>query len=460
MKRFALMLLVVSMGAAVVCGADMSKMMADVAQRNANGLAIIKYVVTDEVGGSQTLGGTGICIDASGILMTAAIDARLKPEMLKDFQVIIPGPEGKTLKAQLQGIDPETNLSFVQALDPYAWTPIQFAARADLAIGQPVVSMGLLQEDMNYAPYYGTGYVSSKLRVPGFLAYVTGGRLTNAGSPVFAEDGRAIGIVGTQLFLQYQMTTGRGAMSVGLKGQQESMFFTPSEEFAHVIANIPTPGQPRRLPWIGVISFIAISKDTADTLNVKTPAVQIDNVVDNSPASKAGLQNNDLIVELNGQPLERFGTPELVSQNLQRQLSRIAIGQKVTLGILRNNKPSSVTVTTEPMPTRPDEAPRYISQAMGFAAREKIMLDRYLDKSSTGKVDGLIVLAVGQGSPAEGGGLKEADLITTANDQPIKTVAALKQILESAAPGKAINLTVRRGDQSQAVSIMPPAVKK
>ena len=91
-------------------------------------------------------------------------------------------------------------------------------------------------------------------------------------------------------------------------------------------------------------------------------------------------------------------------------------------------------------------------------------MDEYLDTSPTATIAGLVVIAVGQRSPAFDGGLKTADVITAVNGQPVKTVAIFKQIIEESltkAPNETLILLVHRGDQEpQAISIRPPTVAR
>ena len=74
-------------------------------------------------------------------------------------------------------------------------------------------------------------------------------------------------------------------------------------------------------------------------------------------------------------------------------------------------------MTLESVPQLPYEAKRYLSRTLGFLVREKIDLDRYVDKSPAAAVPGLLVM--GSDGPAAGSGLREGDLITTVNDTPV-----------------------------------------
>ena len=162
---------------------------------------------------------------------------------------------------------------------------------------------------------------------------------------------------------------------------------------------------------------------------------------------------------MNGEGVEKLATGNLTVQNFVRRLMRLPVGSKVTLSVLgADNKTRNVSLTLVPMPRLPAEARRLVSQRLGFAVREKVMLDRYIDKGPTADVEGLLVMAVGQRTHAAVAGLQVDDVIISANGTEVKDVATFKTILDAATeatpPGE-IKLVVRRGNQGQVVTIRP-----
>jgi serine protease Do len=435
-----------------------TKAAADIVANASGALAIISYVVADELENSF-VSGEAICIDPSGVFMTLAIGTRVRPNALKDFTLTVPGVGGKTLKAELLGLDPVSGIGFVRATEPAKWSVVKFARKAAVTPGQEVYSVGLMSGDLGGVPYLGIARVSAQLRIPGDMVYVTGGSLTNIGSPVFAADGRAIGIVGQQLFVNYQMATERGPAGVRMHGQQETSFFLPVDEFANVLESLPTGGKIARLPWIGATRFEVVSRDLAETLKLDRPGVMIDQVVPDGPGAAAGLQNRNIVVAMNGKPLEQMASPDLIVQNFVRNLVRLPMGSKVIFTVLRGTKTEEVTITLSPMPTQPYEADRYLCRELAFAVRDKVMLDQYIDANPALKADGVIVAFIVQDRAAHAGGLQPNDVVTSVNDQPIKDVATFKQVMEGALrnkPTQAVNLLVKRGEKVEALSLQPP----
>lgn len=460
MKRWLALGLILLVCAPMVAQADTSKFLADMAAKNAGALAVVQYTVEIETGNRSVMG-QAICISNDkemGVFLTTAIDSRMRVESLKDFQIIAPGVDGKKFKAKLLGVDPWTGMGFIQCTEKNTWQVVTFSRTSKLALGQEVGSIGLMMGDPSFPVYVGDAYISCMIREPGDLVYVTGGRLTGICSPVLATDGRVVGIVGNQPFLGYQVPGQQGTMNMQMRSQQESAFFTPVEEFVQVLESIPSDGKIARLPWLGINKFEAVGPDLADILKLTQPAVKIDEVIPDQPGAKAGLANRDIIIEVDGKPLEKLATPELTVRNFVRKIMRMRAGEALKLKVLSGQKTKDVTVTLADMPTRPDEAKQYFNKGLGLLVREKVMLDDFLDKGDSTKAPGLIVLGMVKASASAVAGLNGGDVITNVNNQPVKTCDTFKTIVEkslAASPTAPISFLVRRGEQAQVITVKP-----
>lgn len=455
-RRWTAWALVAAVALAGPAWGETGKLLSD-AKDKASALARFYCTMQDELG-SRILEGQAVCIATEpAVFLTLNLDARIPPDSLSGFVLVPPAAPDKQIKAELLGIDPEMNLGFLRAVDPYNWTAVQFAPKANLTVGQVVTSVGLMGRDTNYQPYVGVGYLSAILHAPGDQGYVTGGRLTGLGSPVFNADGRAIGLVSPQRFLNYQTVLDGRVTGISLGGQDETAFFMPVDEFAHVLLNIPaSPAKVRRLPWIGVLSFSGVARDVGEIMKLDSPGVMIEGVIPDSPAARAGLADRDVILAVNGEKFPPAALPDMAAAMLQRKIFRMAAGAKLTLSVRRGDETKDYELTLEAIPQLPYEAKRYLSRTLGFLVREKIDLDRYADKSAAAAVPGLVVM--GTDGPSGNAGLREGDLITTVNQTPVTTVAGLKEAVEGAiAKSQTVVLVVRRGDVTQTVTIPPAA---
>lgn len=473
MKRLFLTMLVVLSAAGAAPGqTDTTKWLAEVREQAVGSIAMVICTLTDEVAPPRILSGVGYCIATKktlqgrlGVLLTTALDPRTRPEMLKDFKLVLPGRPGKTLKARLLGIDPETGLSFVEATEPHTWKVMKFVPM-EFLVGQQIASVGLMTPKPDYhEPYIGLAYVSAQMRMPEPLVYVTGGELSGPGSLVFTAAGgaKAVGLVIQQPYVDHQMLAGRRTTTVGLRNQQSSAFFMPIQEIAHILQPIPSPGKPRQLAWIGVLNFRAVSETLAQSMALAQPGVLLDKVVPGQVGHDAGLRDRDVVVQLNGKDLEPMPTRPMVAAELLRRIKRMPPGTAVVLEVISPaGSRKTVKLKLAPMPAQPHQAKRYFDRRLGILFREKVMLDAYLSESPAAKVAGLIVLGVGRDSPAGKAGLQRADVITSIDNQSAESIKGYQGIVDAAlasGSGKTIIVMTKRGNQDIAISIRPPQPK-
>jgi len=432
--------------------------LANISRRFSGALVVFECKLDDERG-INTIGGQAICIADSGIFMTLSLNTQITPDSLSEFKIILPGGKDKTIKARLMGIDLETGIAFIKATENHDWKVVQFATKSNLTPGKEVFSLGLMPAKFGNEPYLGTGYVSSVVRAPGKLVYITGGKLTRSGSPVFNADGEAIGIVGRQLYLNYVMAINQRNVNASMYGQQETTFFTPVEEFVHVLKKIPaSPDLVRRMPWLGTFRLEIVSDILAETMDLKTPGIMLDDVVPGYAAAKAGLKARDVIISVNGKTIEKLPTPELTAQNFARMINRMKVGDNLLFEIIRGTDTISATVTLGKTPLQPHEAKRYISRKLGFGARERVLVDKYMAKDESAELEGVVVYFAITRLPAASAGVKRGDVITAVNDRNIATARELEEVISESLkdkPSEAIVLSVNRKGREKTLRIEP-----
>lgn len=442
---------------------EAEKLLATVSAKANASMGLVKATLESDLG-KDDLAVQALCVavDEQGraVLMTVGMSSRVTAEKLKNLRVISPadavGDPG--VPAELLGIDAETGLAFLRTQATRKWSPIHFPRSVELKSGQMVAAAGLMPADASRTVYLGLAYVSGVFEVPGQVALVTGGDLTAPGSPVFGADGSAIGIVGRQMYLDYLQNNRGQTLEVGLQAQQQAKFFMPAQEFAYVLERIPSEGRVRRMTWMGAVQMEAV--DEATYKELEGPGVMLDQIIPDGPADKAGLKDRDIIVAVDGKPLRRMGNGALTGQHLVRAVARMNAGSELPVTYVRNKVRGTATLKLAEMPPRPDEAPTFVSPVLAVILREKVQLDQYLDKSPTARIPGLLVVDLDPRGPAAGAGLSRNDLVTSVNGQPVNTIDAMRRLLEAAlkeTPAKPITLLVQRGEQSQAITITPPA---
>lgn len=426
-------------------------------------LVAVKFTFDSELG-RQELIGSGIVVRDDGLVMTslAVFDPRIPDNQMKDFKIVIPrqDQDNDEIDATFVGRDERSNVAFVkpkEASSDRKWTPIEFVD-VPVNVGDTVVSIGLLPEGAGFKTYLMQSSAAANLRGETPQVLVTAGGLAAIGSPVFNAGGQAIGSVNVQPSQTPFLNDPQNALA-GIISPPK--FFVPARDFLLSLREPPTPGQPLKLPWIGIPQLAGLKKDVADFFGLKNqPAIQIGDVISGTPAEKAGLQRGWIIVKVNDQPLERGDQPEELPGILRKQILRMHVGDVVTLTILpgKDQPLKEVQIKLEEQPERPNTAERYWAEDLGFSVREMVFLDRYARKLASDN-GGVVVGLIKPQSAADAAGLQGNDLIVELNRQPIKDLRQFQTEYESFRkenPKQAVVLVVIRDARTETVRIEPP----
>ena len=150
----------------------------------------------------------------------------------------------------------------------------------------------------------------------------------NSGGPLVDINGKVIG-VNTAI-----LSTSGGSVGLG--------FAIPSNLVAVVKDSIISTGKFER-PYVGLY-LDNLDSQKVKNLNIKSGnGVYIAQVVPGSPAEKAGLKANDVIIGVNDKPINSAGS-------FIGELAAKKIGQTVNLQIIRNSQTMNVNVTLESSP--------------------------------------------------------------------------------------------------------------
>jgi len=431
-------------------------------------LVAVKYTWESELG-RRELTGAAVVIGDDGLVMStiSVFDQRLPDAQMKEFKILIPSQEkdADEIEAVFIGRDERTSLAFLRPKDQdkdgkdsnHHWKPLKFEEQP-VKVGDPILSVGILPEAASYKSYLMQSTVAVALRgeVPQVL--VDGG-LAGLGSPVFNADGKAIGLVGRP----------QPGVTVWLNDPTNAMgsinnppkFYTPARDFLQSLQDPPEAGKPQDLPWIGVPQLTGLNKDVSEVFGLTNqPAVQVGEVISDTPAAKSGLKQGDIIVKLNGEPLERGDEASELPGILARKILRMKPGTEVTLGILRKRgEPlQEIKVTLEPRPLRANLAKRYYAEDLGFTVRDLTFYDTYGRHLPTDS-KGVVVALIRPQSSSQSGGLDNNDMITQLNGEPVANVDEFEKVYKQVRkdkPKAAVVLVVHRENREDTVRIEPP----
>jgi serine protease Do len=235
--------------------------------------------------------------------------------------------------------------------------------------------------------------------------------------------------------------------------------------------------------WLGVgVSEVSAEKVKSLKLPEERGAL-LGKIVADSPAAKAGLKENDVVLELNGQRIE--GT-----EQFRRMIHEIPAGRTANLAVWRDGRSQNIRVTVGKqesgnmsvfadgpksfafkMPTLP-EMPEMSGLdhlrtfAMVSPGRPLLGIDAENLKGDFGNFfgapegEGVLVRGVFANSPASKAGLKAGDVITSLNGDRIRNASELREKLLARHEEKSIQLGVLRNKSELKLSVELPEQMK
>ncbi|MDW8107014.1 MAG: PDZ domain-containing protein [Armatimonadota bacterium] len=342
-------------------------------------------------------------------------NARFPEEIPLVYQLVADLPVGKTVNIELlRDGKPTTVQAQVERMEPYYGDEDEFR------------SLGFTARDI-------TRPMARALRLPEEGVQVTGIR------PGYPLDTAEPKLNAGDAILQFGERKIRNLRdlreAIEAHKQQEHIpivFQRRTETFITVIRNKPPapPNPATELPkaWLGVRTQVItplVAQALGDS-NLK--GFRITEVLPYTEASKAGLQVGDLIVALNGEPLEASRIQD--ARDLERRIERLPVGEQATLTIVRNGARQEVKVRLEPNPAAAEVARSIRQNELDFAVRDITALDRMRNRWREDQV-GVLVTEVPNGSWAQLGGLRSGDLILAINEQPVPTTQEFQQVMQT-----------------------------
>jgi serine protease Do len=421
-------------------------------------LVAVQYSWVNELA-KRDLIGAGVVVGDDLVMFSIDLvtPTQIPDEQIKDFKIMVPRAEGDAdeIDAVFQGRDERTNMAFVKAKKPQHWKPIKFED-VKVEVGEPVLSVGILPQAAAYKSYLMQTRIAAELRgdVPEIL--VQGAGLAGMGSPVFNADGQAIGIVSFSPGQSLLLNRSEDAMAaISTPGK----FFVPSSDFLLSLSDPPTPEKPIKLPWTGLAQLTGLSKDVSEALDLKDkPAIQIGEVVPGTAADKAGLKSGDIIVQVDGKPLERGDEASELPGIFRRRLLRHKVGDEITFSLLRDSKPLDIKVTLAEQPPQANTAKRYFADDLGFVVRELVFNDTYMMKLPSDQ-KGVLMVEERPQSAAQSAGLTRGDIITRLNKDAVIDVDQFQKLykqIRKEKPHDPVVVVVKRRNSEETIRIEAP----
>ena len=365
--------------------------------------------------------GSGFIISADGYAVT-------NDHVVKDAEeVVVKTSDGREYSADVVGTDSKTDLALLKMKGGGNFAHVKFSDK-EARVGDWVIAVG---NPFGLGGTVTTGIVSARGRDIGagpyddFLQIDAPINRGNSGGPAFNLNGEVVG-VNTAIFAP----GGGGSVGIG--------FAIPASIARDIVQTLRDNGKVTR-GWLGV-QIQPVTDEIAESMGLTgAKGALVSDVTDNSPAAKAGVRTGDTVVSVNG-------TEILEPKDLARRIAQIKPGEPVDLTVIRDGKPTTVSVEIGSMPSDAD-----LSKAPSVkpAPASLSSLGLSLEQEPTG--EGVTVTAVDPGSAAEEKGLRVGDTILQLNGRDVADVDDFKRELDTATRSgqKKVLMLVRTGDRQR-----------
>ena len=279
----------------------------------------VKVKALPDARSNATLGqereGSGVLIGKEGLVLTISY------LVLEADSVEVTDHKGQTVPASVVAYDHATGFGLVRPMAQVAGQPIKFGSAGPVSqLDRLMIVSGGEQQNISVAT------VVSKREFAGYWEYLIDdaiftapARFDHSGAALINQDGELVGI--GSLFVLDALTPGEK-----LPGNM----FVPVDLLQPVLDELVKTGRQSggRRPWLGVNSLEEDGR------------VKIVQVNAESPAAQAGIEAGDIILTLDGQPIESL------RQFYQALWARGPAGVKVSLRVLHGPNVRDVTVTS------------------------------------------------------------------------------------------------------------------
>ena len=394
--------------------------------------------------------GSGFLINGDGYVLT-------NNHVVKDATDIkVRLSDGREYAAQVVGRDAGTDVALIKLKNVEGKLPTVALGDSDgLEQGDFVLAIG---SPLGFRESVTFGIISAKDRqltgsaFDDFLQTDAAINQGNSGGPLFNLKGEVVGI--NTAIISPQIGSGIG-------------FAVPINIAKQLIPQL-LKGKVSR-GFLGV-SVSELTPDIAQGFGLKegTKGALVQGVMPKSPASKAGVQPGDVVVAVNGRPVEN-------AAQLTRAVSAVPPGNKATLTLLRGSEKKDVGVTVTNRPdeeaiargeANPGEGEEDHGQAEPKAGEEKLgvrvsaLTPQVAKDLGVEGDEGVLIVSVNPDGPAGSAGLRRNDVILEVNRQAVSKVDQLAALIGKMKPGQVAVLRVARGNVTQFVAVKLGGEKK
>ena len=385
--------------------------------------------------------GSGVILSADGYIATNAHvvqGARLirvqLPVSERAARVGLAGKRhgGSVLVARIVGVDHETDIAVLK-VDANGLPFLTLGESRSLRQGQIVLAFGSPLGLPNSVSMGVVSAVTRQLKEDSPMVYIqTDASINpgNSGGPLVDVNGRVMGL---------------NTMILSQSGGSEGIGFAiPSDTLRNVFDQIRKEGHVHR-GQVG-LKVQTITPLLASGLGLSRDwGVLVADAIPDGPAEKAGLKSGDILLSVNGRPLEN-------ARQLEVDVDRSRVGSYIKLEVLRGDDQLTVDVPVGAQDADPQRFADLVDPTKNLIPKLGI-LGVGIDKRLAAMLPdmrrpyGVVVAAKTPGADGFDLDLRPGDVIHALNGEPTATVEALQTALAQLKPGDAVVLQIERDSE-------------
>jgi serine protease Do len=362
--------------------------------------------------------GSGVIVDENGYILT-------NNHVIKDAdEIVVKLSDKREFKGKVIGTDEKTDLAVIK-IDSNALPVIKLGDSDALKVGETVLAIG---NPFGLSHTVTSGIVSAKGRAnvgiadyEDFIQTDAAINPGNSGGALANIKGELVGI-NTAIF----STTG---------GYQGIGFAIPSNMARVVMESLIKNGKVVR-GWLGV-SIQPLTPDLAKQFNLKDDkGALVGDVVENSPAEKAGFQRGDVIIRFDGKVVGD-------ALSLRNMVASTTPNKEVSIEIIRDGNPKTLNVTISEASAETQTPVKAFDNQMKGVQIQTLTPELRKTLGIPDQTKGVVITDIEEGSPAEGI-LGRGDVVMEINKHGIEAAKDYEAVVSKIESTRDILLLIYR----------------
>lgn len=359
--------------------------------------------------------GSGVIVDARrGYVVTNAHVIENAEEITVTLQ------DDRTFSAEVIGTDPASDIAVIK-IEPDDLAEIPFSDSEQARVGDFVVAIG---NPFGLGHTVTSGIISalgrSGLNPNGYEDFIQTDASINPGN----SGGALVNLRGELVGVNSAILTRSGG-NIGIG------FAIPTNMIKSVMDQLLEFGEVRR-GLLGV-NIYTVTPDIAKAYGVdEISGALVSQVMPGSAAEQAGVEAGDIVTQVNDEKIKS-------ATELRNAIGLQRAGSKVRLQLVRDGKTRNVTAVLGETAVQAEPVTA-VEIHQGLAGAE--LTDADPNDPDSGGMEGVLVSAVAEGSPAAQRGLRPGDVIIAVNRRRVDGVDALREVAEGS---QSLLLNIRRG---------------